>query len=106
MERTGLARTCAGIIDGKYDPTTQARTLRVHDRGADQASDGSIHSCASAFQDVPVGEMEEKTTMLKARDDGMEDPYENVSLGHLQGSPRLWRAASSWRKLLAAICGV
>jgi len=60
MERPGLAHTCAGIIDGKYDPTTQARTLRVHHRGADQASNGSIHSCASAFQDVPMVKREEK----------------------------------------------
>lgn len=72
-ERPGLAHTCAGIIDGKYDPTTQARALRVHHRGADQASNGSIHSCASTFQDVPAVEREEKKTMLESRDDGMEE---------------------------------
>lgn len=60
MERPGLAHTCAAIIDGKYDPTTQARTLRVHHRGADQTSNGSIHGCASTLQDVPVEKMEEK----------------------------------------------
>lgn len=60
MEHPGLAHTCAGIIDSKYDPATQARTLRVHHRRADQTSDGSIHSCASTFQDVPVVEREEK----------------------------------------------
>ena len=36
----------------------------------------------------------------------MEEPRDNVSLGHLQGSPSLTRAASSWRKLLAAVWGV